>query len=267
MKKLYSILHQLFWYSVLVLAIIVICYNLYNLQKDYNKFSIVRSNLKKYEGFAGTKITTNPQGYEGFARVKVGANSYKIHEDLENPLQAAETMDQLNTTSLALIDHLQTKYIKKSGKELIKEQYQKIVMDGVAALKNNFKTANMEENIPERSGGDTSYVIDKGDIFAMCLRDPKNGNKIDPKMNDLIFVLIHEMSHLFTSTYGHDSLFWNNFRFLLQEADEVGLYSPINYKKNGSPYCGIVISYSPLYDKGLVDYKKSLKLRDYQTNI
>ena len=50
---------------------------------------------------------------------------------------------------------------------------------GIVSLSKNYNRDNLEENIPDRSGGDTSYVIDKGTTFAMCLRDPKNDNKLD----------------------------------------------------------------------------------------
>lgn len=220
------------------------CYSLYNsTRKRNNRYYLTEEPLYAARG-----------AYEGFANVKVGGNSYKIHEDLENPVQAAETMDKLNTVAHKLINHLVEKYIDNSGMTNIDPKYRDIVLGGIKDLKKNFKTANMIENVPERSGGDTSYVIDKGNVFAMCLRDPKNGNQIDPKFNALVFVLIHEMSHLFTTTFGHDTLFWNNFRFVLQEAVSIGLYESENYKQNGSPYCGIVISYSPLFDPKLIDY-------------
>lgn len=194
------------------------------------------------------------QQYEPFEQFDVNGQKYKVHEDLENPQLAAETMDQLNKTAITLIAYLDSEYINGNRIDAIKPDKQKVVLYGIKSLKKNYKTANLEENIPERSGGDTSYVIDKGEIFAMCIRDPKNGHKIDPKTNDLTFVLIHEMAHLFTKTFGHDKLFWENFRFLLQEATNIGLYEPKDYKKNKSPYCGILISYSPLYDNSLTDY-------------
>lgn len=200
------------------------------------------------------------QTLESFESIRVGGNSYKVHEDLVNPRLAAETMDALNQIGLELIARLNAKYTNsRQGMESLKPEYREIVRSGIISLSKNFKAANMEENIPERSGGDTSYVIDKGDVFAMCLRDPKNEHKVDVSndMNELKFVLIHEMAHIFTSTFGHDALFWNNFRFMLQEATQAGIYTPINYKKNKHPYCGIIISYSPLYDNDLKDYKLS----------
>lgn len=196
-------------------------------------------------------------GIESFESIRVGDNSYKVHEDLADPKFAAQTMDQLNTTAQKLIRLLNSKYIdNQQGMDSVKSEYRDIVSKGIISVSKNFKAANMEENIPERSGGDTSYVIDKGDVFAMCLRDPNNNNIVDVSndMNELNFVLIHEMAHLFTSTYGHDVMFWNNFKFMLQEAAIAGLYTPINYKKNKHPYCGIVISYSPLYDPDLKEY-------------
>lgn len=194
------------------------------------------------------------QQYEPFQQFNVNGQNYKVHEDLENPQLAAETMDALNKTAVKLIDYLQTQYIDNDRINMIINDKQKTVLYGIKSLKKNYKTANLEENIPERSGGDTSYVIDKGEIFAMCIRDPNNANKIDPKLNDLTFVLIHEMAHLFTKTFGHDRLFWENFRFLLKEATNIGVYESKDYKKNKSPYCGILISYSPLYDDALTDY-------------
>ncbi len=200
-------------------------------------------------------FTTSGGEKEDFASIRVGANAYKVHEDLHNPKLAAETMDNLNKIAKTLIHKLNDKYINDpNGFNAIKSQHREVVINGIKRLTKNFRTANMEENIPERSGGDTSYVIDKGDVFAMCLRDPKNDNKVDDNINELSFVLIHEMAHLFTETFGHTPLFWTNFRFLLNEAGTLGLYNPINYKKNKIPYCGIVISYSPLYDNELQDY-------------
>lgn len=213
----------------------------------------------KYNDLLNEQFTINPSFYnrEGFAQIKGGERFYKVHEDLENPEGAAELMNKLDKIATAMIQHLNYKY--KTDELVsyhIKPEYVDIVKFGIVSLSKNYNRNNLEENIPERSGGDTSYVIDKGTTFAMCLRDPKNDNKLDTKINSLTFVLLHEMTHLFTKTFGHDTLFWNNFRFILSEAMDAGLYTPVNYKKTGSPYCGIIISYSPLFDPKMHDYHK-----------
>lgn len=241
-------------FIIVVIGLVYLFYYAYDhLTKNKNSFSSPREMFSNMCG--GSPHYTFVRS-EGFANVKVGANSYKIHEDLDNPYKAAEMMDKLNDTATTLIAHLTKRYLNDSdGINIIKPEYRNIVIKGIKSLKKNFKSANMEENIPERSGGDTSYVIDKGDVFAMCLRDPRKNNQLDDNYNSLTFVLVHELSHIFCSEWGHTDLFWNNFKFLLQEAVEIGIYTSVDYKRVGSPYCGIVISYSPLFDKRLHEYK------------
>lgn len=248
-----KMLPRIFLGVVLIVTAILFFSLVSKVHSDQNQLKDSFTNQTEYY----TQPTIYSPMAEAFESIRIGSNSYKVHEDLTNPTFAAETMDSLNQTAQQMITLLNSKYVNnQQGIDSIKPEYRDIVQTGIASLTKNFKTANMEENIPERSGGDTSYVIDKGDVFAMCLRDPKNNNLVDVSnnMNELKFVLIHEMAHLFTSTFGHDSLFWNNFKFMLEEASLASIYTPINYKKNKRPYCGIVISYSPLYDLELKEY-------------
>jgi hypothetical protein len=192
---------------------------------------------------------------DDFISYRVGANQYKIHEDLNNPELAADTLDKLNRMAKKLIYTLNDKYINnKDGFNLIKNEYKNKVITGIVNLNNNFKTTSLEENIPSRSDNDTSYVIDKGDIFALCVRDPNNNNSIEENFNDLVFVMLHELSHIFTVEFGHGTEFWTNFKFILNEAVKDNLYTAVDYKKLKAPYCGIKISYSPIYDTGLDNY-------------
>lgn len=211
---------------------------------------------KQMKHLRDIQFTHIPQ-MEGFQRIKAGNNAYKVHEDLSNPQDAAKLMDQLNTTALTLIEQIDMKYKDVQAVSALRPEARATVLNGIAAMKKNFRTASLEENLPERSGGDTSFVIDKGDVFAMCLRDPKNNNQLDTRYNNLVFVLVHELSHLAYSGWGHPSGFWEMFKFLLHEATLLGLYTPINYKATGSPYCGIVITYSPLFDGSLASYYRS----------
>ena len=146
------------------------------------------------------------------ASVRVGNEHFKVHDDLHNHQGAAELMSKLNMTAKTLIAHINDKYHEDSKYyKMLNPLYKNRVIEGINDLTMNYQTPNLEENIPERSGGDTSYVIDKGDTFAMCLRSPENNNNLEDDYNDLTFVLIHEMAHLFTKTYGHDFMFWSNF--------------------------------------------------------
>ncbi len=217
----------------------------------YKKFSDIGSaaNLTQNVNTFGNK--------EDFVKVKVGANEFKMQEDLADIEAAAVKMSELNQTAKKLIYILNDKYINNpNGLDIIDDKYKAQVRTGINDLTKNYTTPSLEENIPERSGGDTSFVIDKGDVFSMCLRDPKQNNKLEDDYNTLTFVLLHEMSHLFTTTYGHDISFWSNFKFMLTEAIAAGLYTSVDYKRVAHPYCGINITYSPLFDHELPNFYK-----------
>jgi hypothetical protein len=93
----------------------------------------------------------------------------------------------------------------------------------------------------------TAYSENKGEKVAFCLNTTKNGDKLID-INTLTFVALHELSHIMTSSIGHKQEFWQNFKFLLENAKEANLYDPIDYKKNPKEYCGLTINDNPYYD-------------------
>ena len=66
--------------------------------------------------------------------------------------------------------------------------------------------------------------------------------------NTLTFVAIHELSHIASESIGHNDEFWKNFKFLLEYAEKIKIYKPIDYKKNPKNYCGMRITDNPYYD-------------------
>ena len=94
---------------------------------------------------------------------------------------------------------------------------------------------------------DTSYSENKGQKIVVCLRDKTNAPQyplIDK--NTVMFVMLHEMAHLMTETIGHTQEFWTNFKRILGDAVQLGLYTPVNYAQQPTPYCGMLISDSPI---------------------
>ena len=63
-----------------------------------------------------------------------------------------------------------------------------------------------------------------------------------------MFVALHEMGHLITVSIGHEEDFWQNFKFLLKHANDIGLYNPVDYRKKAQPYCGMSLTDNPLLD-------------------
>ena len=51
-----------------------------------------------------------------------------------------------------------------------------------------------------------------------------------------------------TKSEGHKQEFWQNFKFLLEQAKAANIYNPVDYKKKPEPYCGMDITDNPYYD-------------------
>jgi hypothetical protein len=90
----------------------------------------------------------------------------------------------------------------------------------------------------------TSYSENKGEKIVVCLRDKSTKKLVDE--NTIMFVILHEMAHLMTTTVGHTPEFWTNFRRLLQDGIQVGIYKQVNYDRSPVTYCGMSIHSSPL---------------------
>ena len=65
----------------------------------------------------------------------------------------------------------------------------------------------------------------------------------------MMFVCIHELSHIGTNEIGHTRNFWKNMKFLLECAVKLNIYVPQDYSKNPVTFCDYKITSSPLYKK------------------
>ena len=108
-----------------------------------------------------------------------------------------------------------------------------------------FNPTKISETLPTSEY--TAYSENKGEKLAFCLNKQKNGTRLID-INTLTFVAIHELAHIMTVSEGHKQEFWQNFKFLLEQAKAANIYEPIDYKKDPQPYCGMDISDNPYYD-------------------
>ena len=115
----------------------------------------------------------------------------------------------------------------------------------VQRLVKGFNPKKISETLPNSEL--TAYSENKGEKIAFCLNTTKDGDRLID-INTLTFVALHELSHIMTESIGHKQEFWQNFKFLLQNAKEAGIYNPVDYKKNPKPYCGMTINDNPFYD-------------------
>ena len=112
-------------------------------------------------------------------------------------------------------------------------------------LVDGFNPKKISETLPTSEL--TAFSENKGEKIAFCLNKSKNGTKLID-MNTLTFVALHELSHIATESVGHKQEFWQNFKWVLQNAKEAGIYSPVDYKKYPEEYCGMTINDNPYYD-------------------
>ena len=61
----------------------------------------------------------------------------------------------------------------------------------------------------------------------------------------------HELTHIGSDVKDHPPEFWSAFKFVLQEAVECRTYTPVNYSLHPEEYCGMSVSYNPLFDANL----------------
>ncbi len=151
---------------------------------------------------------------------------YKVRK-LDDRQKAADKLAIISKRLHDLVEHVYKNYKTR---------------EGVNQLKTNFKSNNIIENTP--GGKYTAYSVNKGEQLALCLRDINTNEFID--LNLIIFVSIHELSHVMTDEIGHTPKFWDNMKFLLKEASNIGIYTIENYDINPKMYCGMEINSTPL---------------------
>ena len=136
--------------------------------------------------------------------------------------------------------------VTKKMKDMVEYMKKKYPDDPrVVKLVNGFNPKKISETLPTSTL--TAYSENKGEKIAFCLNTTKEGDKLID-INTLTFVALHELSHIMTTSIGHKQDFWQNFKFLLENAKKANIYQPIDYKKNPKEYCGMKINDNPYYD-------------------
>ena len=159
----------------------------------------------------------------------IDGNTYCVRERSKLEL-AADKLAKVNQNMKSLVEHCKNNF---NSEERIKR------------LTEGFNPKKITETLPTSEF--TAYSENKGEKIAFCLDTEKNnkGRLID--LNTLTFVAIHELSHVATKSVGHTPEFWANFKFLLQEAEKINIYKPIDYSKNPKKYCGMEINDNPYF--------------------
>jgi predicted metal-dependent hydrolase len=160
----------------------------------------------------------------------VDGNKYCVRER-EKVKQAADLLAKMTEKCKQLVAFVGKKYPEQ---------------ENVKRLVDGFNPKKIMETLPTSSY--TAYSENKGEKLAFCLNKKKEDNNQLIDESTLLFVAIHELSHIMTKSIGHKTEFWANFKFLLENAKEAGIHTPVDYKKSPQEYCGMKIHDNPYYD-------------------
>jgi|UniRef100_A0A6C0L999 hypothetical protein len=158
-------------------------------------------------------------------RSKIDDKEYTV-QIKDDSLEAANLIAKIREKLVVLMEHLEKSFSLNDER--------------VRLLKKNFRPDRLKEGVD--TPGYTSYSINKGEQIVLCLRS--NDKLVD--LNTMLFVVLHEFAHLSTESIGHTEEFWDNFKWILEESINIGIYTKQEFKVKNVEYCGMTITSSPL---------------------
>ena len=169
-----------------------------------------------------------------YVKSSVDGKEYLVR-DLPDKQEAANLLAKVRIKLNNLKIHLESKY---PDKPQVKQLIQNFRNDPKRFL----------ESTPDAEF--TSYSVNKGESVHLCLRQREGADESLVKEEVMVFVAIHEMSHILTESLGHGPDFWNNFAWLLKEAELINIYKHQDFKAHPVKYCGMSITDEPVYKEG-----------------
>ena len=160
------------------------------------------------------------------SKIKIVINKKEFYVNkCDDQYYAALIMNIIYTNVFELLKNMNEKKKIISKKEIIR-------------VTNIWKNMTIIET--DYDSNDTSFMIAKGDSLYICIRNKKK--KIFTDINTLMYVILHELAHIFNPKYEHDDVFTNFNIELLIEAINKNFYKYIDYNKKNIEYCGITIN-------------------------
>jgi predicted metal-dependent hydrolase len=154
-------------------------------------------------------------------------NDYYWVRNMTDKSQAANILAVIKSNMNKLIDYLQKNI----------NQFPEHMSNIKDLIKRTRKIYIMETPKDEKF---TSYTINKGEKIVFCLRSKILHHIHD--INTIMYVVIHECAHVMCEEYGHTKRFKEIFKFLLVQANKIGIYNITDYRKTPVDYCGMEIN-------------------------
>lgn len=160
-----------------------------------------------------------------------GGEKYCVR-DTSKKAEAASLLARVTAKCQELIEAIARKYPdNKIGKQ----------------LRENFDASAISETLPNTEY--TAFSENKGEKISFCLT-PQKDNETEGLIDEhtLVFVALHELTHVGSPSIGHGPEFWENFKYVLERAREFGIHDPRDYKIKPAKYCSTMIRDNPYFD-------------------
>ncbi len=158
-------------------------------------------------------------------RFEVDGNTVLVR-DMPDKQQSAELLNELINRMYYL-----KKYVVDN------KHFYPDYIDYINQFNQNFTKSRTKIYETSLTSDFTSYSINKGEELVFCLRS-KSTKKLHD-INLLTYVAVHELAHTACPETGHTPLFNKIFKFLLQRAREINIYTYEDYANNPVEYCGM----------------------------
>jgi hypothetical protein len=161
-------------------------------------------------------FTSNYDGHDYYVR----KNDTNV-----NKSKAADYLAKLNDKVNTIVDYAHKQHIPDKN-----------TADRLAYRWNRCELKEIDSH--EKSA---AYTLNKSKEIRLCIR---NANGFENE-NTSMFVLLHELAHVMSISYGHEDEFKHNFDFITNLASNMGLYKPEDFFNSPKTYCGTEINSTP----------------------
>lgn len=172
-------------------------------------------------------------------------NRYYMVRNQKDKKHAANFLAKLRKNIFLISNTLMSKLNDPNASSSDKKRYdsnKKYILQ----LNNNIKNIAILES--SQNSVYTSYTINKGEQIVFCIRSKSISNYLQSNnmhdFNLVMYVLLHEISHVACPDLQHTDLFKKIFRFICEEAILMGIYEKIDFALFPREYCGMTVNAS-----------------------
>lgn len=167
-----------------------------------------------------TAMAQDPESLEWFV----------VQDDIATPDANADSARALGRVARA-IDLVVDEMVVRSVPDPVTAQRAKKRWSMIRSSPMGFRETSAHESA-------AAYTVNKSDQVRVCIR--KNG--VLQNFNDTVFVMLHELGHIMSESFGHNQEFQDNFSAAAMVAVDIGVYQYTDYSQTPTQYCGVDIT-------------------------